>query len=89
MTSVMYDEKRESARERAARIWHNGYILRNQKYDEPQIVDQCQSTVKREIMKLLKTKDDEIVHKYKIVINLRLIMLLREKLRRLKESQNE
>jgi len=83
------DPNKETARERAARIWHNNRIIReSQSQDhEPQQTAPA-PTLRREILKILSQRNDNTLRNYIIAINERRRRLLKEKLRRLRAEQS-
>jgi hypothetical protein len=86
------DPNKETARERAKRIWNNNRIIReSQATDQsPQPTRHNASTLKHEILKIFADKNQETLRNYIIAINERRRRLLREKLRRLRaESEDE
>jgi hypothetical protein len=83
----------ESARNKAMRRWHNNHINNSSKVqytdDERNILNhEPPTSIAREMMNLIREKNTEIVYKYLTYIEARRITLLKEKLRRLKESES-
>jgi hypothetical protein len=87
--SSTIDPPTETARERAARIWHNNQILRKSQDHEPQPTEQHNApTLRREILKILSQRSNDTIRNYIISINERRRRLLKEKLRRLRAEQS-
>jgi hypothetical protein len=88
--SPCIDPPTETARERAARIWHNNRIIRESQDHEPQPTDQQHNapTLRREILKILSQRSNDTIRNYIISINERRRRLLKEKLRRLRAEQS-
>jgi len=89
MSSSIDTPTKETARERASRIWHNNKVIREIKSQdhEPQPTHHA-PTLKREILKILSQKNNDTLRNYMIAINERRRRLLKEKLRRLKAEQS-
>jgi hypothetical protein len=89
---MLYDEPpKETARERAMRKWRNHHILKQVVADgvEPATMKWHNSSkLKKEILAIFRTKNTDILMNYMIAIKLRRRKLLKEKLRRLRESEN-
>jgi hypothetical protein len=87
------DLSKETARERATRMWRNAHIQRTMGH-EPQTYDHTPqgNKLRAHIIKLLTSKNNTTLHNYLISIEMRRRSLLAEKLRRLRaqqESTNE
>ena len=89
----MYDEPpRESARERAARIWHNAQIIKLKQQKKDPLTTTPPRKIKaiiRELLSNMAINNNEIMKNYAIVLNERRKRLLKEKLKRLQEQENE
>jgi hypothetical protein len=80
---------KETARERARRIWANAQV---QKFatNEPQPINKYTKSnkLRRHILQILTTKNDSLLHRYIISIEMRRRALLYEKLKRLRAQQD-
>jgi hypothetical protein len=86
----MTDTRKESARQRATRIWHNERIIRHLRHhEEPPQHQKVPQTLRYELMQIFSTKNQETIRHYIIAINERKRRLLKEKLKRLKEQISE
>jgi hypothetical protein len=84
----MDNTRKESARQRATRKWHNERIIRQlQNHPEPSQHQKVPQTLRYELMQIFSAKNQETIRHYIIAINERKKRLLREKLRRLKAEQ--
>ena len=87
------DPPKESARQRAERIWRNNAIMHQYKR-KPQTIDESStqkhlnSIIRREILAIFHERNDGTIMKYITSINVRRRALLKEKLRRLTMEKN-
>lgn len=95
------DQPKETARKRAARIWHNHAIIRDiQAKGQYTIIDdngqpdwekknKTPTSIRREILGIFAKQSNDTIRNYIISINERRKKLLREKLRRLKAEHGD
>jgi hypothetical protein len=98
----MYENvTKETARQRAIRIWHNNWIQQNAKapddiddsysvkalYEE-RLMNKLRTKLAKEILKIFNKRNRTIIENYKISIQARKRRLLTEKLRRLQASES-
>jgi hypothetical protein len=89
----MYDEPpRESARARAARIWWNNHVIKQTQQNKDPLTTTPPRQIKaliRDILSNMIISNNEIIKQYNIVLNERRRRLLKEKLKRLQENNDE
>lgn len=85
----MHDIPLESARQRAMRIWRNSRILADKQptTDKEKPLPYRYVRLRREIMSVFNSKNQEVVEQYAIALNQQYKRLLREKLRRLENME--
>jgi len=98
--ACMIDGPKETARQKASRLWHNRYVQSHitiiddtSEPDWERIIaedkqfQKVRSQLASEVCKIFSTNNDSIINKYMVMLRVRKIRLLQEKLRRLKESE--
>jgi hypothetical protein len=81
------DIPKETAREKATRIWRNNEIIRSLNQPTATVQQPAPSKLRNEILSILNSKNTEIIKNYIIMLNIRKRKLLKEKLRRLMEAE--
>ena len=89
------DPHKESARQRATRKWRNNQVLKESQAtgQEPQTTNQTPnlntSRMRKMILEIISEHTNDRLQYYMSVIDIRRRRLLKEKLRRLKETEDE